>query len=345
MSAESTPDVVQSKASAGGVEVPQEEEGFRVFVGNLSFKTTEDELKDFVGKSGGDILSVTIPVRANKRPSGYGFVNFKTDDAARHAVESLQGSELNERKLQLQIARSKEEQDAHRAQVNERRAAREPKKQEEKANGEATAAEGAEGAEKPKKKSKKRTPRRRVPGEEGEETLVEGETTAGGETSDAAPKKRNPRTRKPREARIDAVEGEESAEQPAKEPRERKPRQPKLQLTDELSSNTIFVANLPFSVDDAALASIFTNLSIAVKSAKVVRGPRKGRGGKTFRASRGFGFVEVEDAAQQKEAVEKVEGSLIGERKISAKVANEMKPVEIEAAQEGGEAPAETATA
>jgi RNA recognition motif-containing protein len=94
----------------------------------------------------------------------------------------------------------------------------------------------------------------------------------------------------------------------------------------------VFVANLPFNVDDDALAAIFTNLSIRVKSASVVRGLRKGRGGRPFRASRGFGFVEIEDSAQQREAVEKVEGSLIGDRKISAKVANEMKPIEMEAA-------------
>ena len=90
------------------------------------------------------------------------------------------------------------------------------------------------------------------------------------------------------------------------------------------------MANLPFSVNDDALAAIFTNLSIRIKSAKVVRGIRMGRGGRSFRASRGFGFVEVEDSAQQKEAVEKVEGSLIGDRTISAKIANEVKPVELE---------------
>ena len=95
-----------------------------------------------------------------------------------------------------------------------------------------------------------------------------------------------------------------------------------------MSQNTIFVANLPFNVDDAALAAIFTNLSIRVKSAKVVQGLRRSKGGRPFRSSRGFGFVEVEDPAQQKEAVEKVEGSLIDDRTISAKIANEMKPVE-----------------
>jgi RNA recognition motif-containing protein len=92
--------------------------------------------------------------------------------------------------------------------------------------------------------------------------------------------------------------------------------------------NTIFVANLPFSVDDEQLAAVFTNLSIKVKSAKVVVGIRRNRAGRPFRASRGFGFVEIEDPSQQKEAVEKVEGSLIGDRQISAKIANELKPIE-----------------
>lgn len=71
----------------------------------------------------------------------------------------------------------------------------------------------------------------------------------------------------------------------------------------------------------------------------MVKGLRKGRTGvKPFRASKGFGFVEVENPAQQQEAVDKVEGSLIGDRKISAKIANEMKPVEVEAAEAEAEA-------
>lgn len=98
------------------------------------------------------------------------------------------------------------------------------------------------------------------------------------------------------------------------------------------SQNTVFVGNLPFTVDDEALAEIFTNLSIKVKSAKVITGVRKPRDAdKTFRGSKGFGFVEVEDPAQQQEAVDKVAGTLIGDRTISAKIANEMRPVEKEA--------------
>ncbi len=83
------------------------------------------------------------------------------------------------------------------------------------------------------------------------------------------------------------------------------------------------------------MASLFTDLSIKVKSAHVVKGLRKGGPGrKPFKASKGFGFVEVEDPAQQQEAVDKAEGTLIGDRKITAKVANEMRPIEVEAAVE-----------
>ena len=96
----------------------------------------------------------------------------------------------------------------------------------------------------------------------------------------------------------------------------------------------MFVGNLPFTVDDEALAEIFTNLSIKVKSAKVITGVRRPRDAdKTFRGSKGFGFVEVEDPAQQQEAVDKVAGTLIGERTISAKIANEMRPVEVQAVE------------
>jgi len=117
-----------------------------------------------------------------------------------------------------------------------------------------------------------------------------------------------------------------------------------MQSTGELSKTSIFVANLPFTVDDEQLAAIFTNLSINVKSAKVVKGLRKNRtDGKAFRASKGFGFVEVENAGQQQEAVDKVEGSLIGDRKITAKIANEMKPAEVDAVE--GEGAAAEATA
>lgn len=83
-------------------------------------------------------------------------------------------------------------------------------------------------------------------------------------------------------------------------------------------------------MNDSALAEVFTNLSIQVKSAKIVRGMRQTKTGRPFRASRGFGFVELENPAQQQEAVDKVSGSKIGDREISARVAKEVKEADIQ---------------
>lgn len=99
-------------------------------------------------------------------------------------------------------------------------------------------------------------------------------------------------------------------------------------MHDVNDQNTVFVANLPFTVDDEKLAELFSNLSIKVKSAHVIKGIRRLPGRRPFRGSKGFGFVELEDPSQQDEAVEKINGSNIGDRKVTAKVAQEMKPIE-----------------
>lgn len=99
------------------------------------------------------------------------------------------------------------------------------------------------------------------------------------------------------------------------------------------------MANLPFTVDDDALSAIFADLSIKVKSAHVIKGLRKLPGRRAFRGSKGFGFVVLEDEEQQDQAVEKINGMAIGERKITAKIAQEMKPIEeLEAEASGADA-------
>jgi len=60
-----------------------------------------------------------------------------------------------------------------------------------------------------------------------------------------------------------------------------------------MSKNTLFVANLPFSVDEGALGAVFTGLNM--KSAHIVK-TRNGR-------SRGYGFVVFESEADQLQAL------------------------------------------
>lgn len=337
-------------------------EGHRVHVGNLTFNTTEEELREHLASAGGSIVEVILPLRFGRKPGGFAFVVYEKEEDAKAVAEKLNGSELNGRPLKIDPARSKEESDAARAASREKReAARAARQAEKGATGETTAVTDGEVSEeqgeRKKKPSKKRAPRRRQPGEEGEEgTAAEAAEGVEGtaETGDAEAKpKRKPRkpkaAREPKEARIDAAEGdaETTPEKPknTRAPGVRKPREKRMEPTGEQSKTLIFVANLPFNVDDDALSALFTNLSINVKSAKVAtRLTRpKNKDEPRVRRSRGYGFVEVEDPAQQQEAVEKVEGSLIGDRKISAKIANEMKPIEKaeakEAAQDGAEIP------
>jgi RNA recognition motif-containing protein len=78
----------------------------------------------------------------------------------------------------------------------------------------------------------------------------------------------------------------------------------------------LFVANLAFDIDDAALAAMFTEVGINVVSARIVR-RQYGRP----RKSKGYGFVDVGDEAEQKKAIEAFEGKEIGGRPIAVKIA------------------------
>ncbi|WVR05433.1 hypothetical protein IAU60_002449 [Kwoniella sp. DSM 27419] len=316
----------------GVADIPKGEDGHRVYVGNLSYSVTEEQVREFIAPAGGEVLSVNLPLRFGRRPAGYAFVSYKDEADAKKAVEQLNDKEFGERKVRLEIAKPAEEVlELRKAKDEKRKVAREAaqaakaeKAAAAKEAAPAPAAPAAEGEAKPKKKksTKAKKPRRRLPGE-GDEGEGEAEVE---ESSKPAAK-----------GRIDvngaADEKKETSEKKA--PKPKKERKPRLELTGDESKNTIFVANLPFSVDDEALATIFTNLSIKVKSAKIVKGIRRaGPGSKPFRASKGFGFVELEDEAQQAEAVEKVQGILIEDRQITAKVAKEMKPIEVEKAVE-----------
>jgi RNA recognition motif-containing protein len=89
----------------------------------------------------------------------------------------------------------------------------------------------------------------------------------------------------------------------------------------------LFVANLPFSVDDAALTEAFTSLSITPKSSKIITKPSyhyvDGKRERGPRRSKGFAFVEVENEEAQQQAIEKLQGFKMGDREITIKVANE----------------------
>jgi len=78
--------------------------GKKVFVGNLAYETTEEELKEAFEKAGTVVDSKIV--RRGNRSKGFGFVEFSTEDEAEKAVELLDKQNLNDRPINVQVSTS-----------------------------------------------------------------------------------------------------------------------------------------------------------------------------------------------------------------------------------------------
>jgi len=75
----------------------------RLYVGNLSWNTTEAELADFVAAHA-DVVETRIPTdRDTGRPRGFGFVTIETDDL-QGVINALNGQQLDGRSLRVNEA-------------------------------------------------------------------------------------------------------------------------------------------------------------------------------------------------------------------------------------------------
>lgn len=76
----------------------------KVFVGNLPFETTREQLEKLFIEAG-DIVDVFLPMdRATGRPRGFGFVEFETSDGVADAIEKFDGYDLGGRSLKVNEA-------------------------------------------------------------------------------------------------------------------------------------------------------------------------------------------------------------------------------------------------
>ena|SRR5262245_46283309 len=81
----------------------------KLFVGNLSFQTTENDLQDAFAAHG-TVLEANLMVdRMSGRPRGFGFVTMSTPEEAQKAIAAMNGADLGGRNLTVNIARPKEE--------------------------------------------------------------------------------------------------------------------------------------------------------------------------------------------------------------------------------------------
>ncbi len=81
----------------------------KLFVGNLSFNTTENDLNDAFAAHGTVTETNLMMDRATGRPRGFGFVTMSTPEEAQKAIEALNGAQLDGRALTVNIARPREE--------------------------------------------------------------------------------------------------------------------------------------------------------------------------------------------------------------------------------------------
>ena len=81
----------------------------KLFVGNLSFNTTENDLQDAFAAHGTVMETNLMMDRETGRPRGFGFVTMSTPEEAQKAIDALNGKELGGRTLTVNIARPREE--------------------------------------------------------------------------------------------------------------------------------------------------------------------------------------------------------------------------------------------
>jgi RNA recognition motif-containing protein len=81
----------------------------KLFVGNLSFRTTSDELRDLFAQAGTVESASVIEDRETGRSRGFGFVEMATQEDANAAVEQFNGKDFGGRNLTVNEARPRED--------------------------------------------------------------------------------------------------------------------------------------------------------------------------------------------------------------------------------------------
>ena len=82
----------------------------KLYVGNLSYNTTEESLQAAFSKAGTVVSVEMIKDRDTGRMKGFGFVTMGSDEDAQNAINTLNGKMLDNRELKVNVARPREDQ-------------------------------------------------------------------------------------------------------------------------------------------------------------------------------------------------------------------------------------------
>ena len=81
----------------------------KLFVGNLSFNTTENDLNDAFAAYGTVTETNLMMDRETGRPRGFGFITMSSAEEAQKAIETMNGKEIDGRELTVNVAKPREE--------------------------------------------------------------------------------------------------------------------------------------------------------------------------------------------------------------------------------------------
>jgi RNA recognition motif-containing protein len=81
----------------------------RIYVGNLSYQTSAEDLQQVFGQYGEVASSSIVQDRETGRSRGFGFVEMVNDDEGHQAIEALNGADFQGRNLTVNEARPREE--------------------------------------------------------------------------------------------------------------------------------------------------------------------------------------------------------------------------------------------
>ena len=81
----------------------------KLYVGNLSYNTSEDQLREIFGAHGQVASAELIMDKFSGRPRGFAFVTMDSSEGADAAIAALNGKNLDGRDLTVNVARPREE--------------------------------------------------------------------------------------------------------------------------------------------------------------------------------------------------------------------------------------------
>jgi RNA recognition motif-containing protein len=88
----------------------------KLYVGNLSFSTTEDDLRNLFFQAGTVASVALIKDRDSGQSKGFAFVEMSNQAEAENAIRMFNGHSLGDRELRVSIARPREERSGFRPQ-------------------------------------------------------------------------------------------------------------------------------------------------------------------------------------------------------------------------------------